>query len=276
MTTLATLLLLTLAGTCYGAGGGGVASASSSGASSLTETEGTRRLVEGKPLSLSCDYNATELHATWMKDGKEVLDGDHIKLYTNTTLYIASATKQDLGNYTCTVPGDQEPRVINVVEISLHKHLPKSTTVLENDKLSLTCLVEGDPFPVVQWLKDGEPIQDTINSSRMVLSENEYHVPNSSLLIKPIMKSDDGNYVCLVSQYSIQLNTTTDVRVKDIYAALWPFLGIVAEVLVLCTIIFIYEKRRIKPNFDDSDTDHISEQKSKTENNKEAEVRQRK
>ena len=32
----------------------------------------------------------------------------------------------------------------------------------------------------------------------------------------------------------------------DKLAALWPFLGICAEVLILCTIIFIYEKRRNK------------------------------
>ena len=34
------------------------------------------------------------------------------------------------------------------------------------------------------------------------------------------------------------------VRVKDKYAALYPFVGIVAEVIVLCLIIFICEKRR--------------------------------
>ena len=32
----------------------------------------------------------------------------------------------------------------------------------------------------------------------------------------------------------------------DKLAALWPFLGICAEVVILCTIIFIYEKRRAK------------------------------
>ena len=37
------------------------------------------------------------------------------------------------------------------------------------------------------------------------------------------------------------------MRVRNRFAALWPFLGIVAEVLVLVTIIFIYEKRR-KPD----------------------------
>jgi len=43
-------------------------------------------------------------------------------------------------------------------------------------------------------------------------------------------------------------------------AALWPFLGIVAEVVVLCTIILIYEKKRNKTELDESDTDQSPEQ----------------
>lgn len=49
------------------------------------------------------------------------------------------------------------------------------------------------------------------------------------------------------------------VPLLDKFAALWPFLGICAEVAVLCTIIFIYEKRRQKPDFDESETDHNTE-----------------
>lgn len=41
------------------------------------------------------------------------------------------------------------------------------------------------------------------------------------------------------------------LRVKDKLAALWPFLGICAEVFVLCTIILIYEKRRNKTDLDE-------------------------
>jgi flagellar biosynthesis/type III secretory pathway M-ring protein FliF/YscJ len=39
----------------------------------------------------------------------------------------------------------------------------------------------------------------------------------------------------------------------DKLAALWPFLGIVAEVIVLCIIIFIYEKKRSREMEDEAD-----------------------
>lgn len=64
------------------------------------------------------------------------------------------------------------------------------------------------------FLSDGEPAQESVNSSRLVLSENEAGISNGSLLINPVLKSDSGNYMCLISQYSIQHNTTTEVRVK--------------------------------------------------------------
>ncbi|ROT72398.1 basigin [Penaeus vannamei] len=275
MKQLSLLVLCSVAGVCLGAGGA-VSGSSGSGVGSVTETEGTRLLLEGSPLSLTCSQNLTNTDTVWSKDGKQVVEDENTKVFKNTTLYIVSAKVDDIGEYTCEHEGQDEPKVFNVVQLKLHKNLPESTTVLENDKLALSCQVEGNPPPTVQWLKNGELMEDSINSTRLIFSENEHNVPNASLLIKPILKSDVGNYICLVKQYSLQLNTTTEVRVKDIYAALWPFLAIVAEVIILCVIIFIYEKRRIKANFDDSDSDPAPDQKSVADHNKDAEVRQRK
>lgn len=48
--------------------------------------------------------------------------------------------------------------------------------------------------------------------------------------------------------------------VLDKLAALWPFLGICAEVIVLCAVIFVYEKKRNKAELEESDTDQSPEQ----------------
>ena len=34
--------------------------------------------------------------------------------------------------------------------------------------------------------------------------------------------------------------------ISDKFAALWPFIGICAEVIVLCVIIFLYERKQAK------------------------------
>lgn len=77
----------------------------------------------------------------------------------------------------------------------------------------------------------------------MVSSEtkSELHIQNL------VLEEDPGMYACNGTNTEGTDHAVITLRVRNRLAALWPFLGIVAEVLVLVTIIFIYEKRR-KPD----------------------------
>lgn len=69
--------------------------------------------------------------------------------------------------------------------------------------------------------------------------------------IEDAVKDDRRGYKCVVYNISQPANCSESVfflRVKDKYAALWPFIGIVAEVVVLVVVIFICEHRRNSKN----------------------------
>lgn len=106
------------------------------------------------------------------------------------------------------------------------------------------------------------------NESKVIYEDERFkfseykNVENAKLTIEKANLTDRGYYSCIGSNDLMKTETRDKgfVRVKDKLAALWPFLGICAEVFVLCAIILIYEKRRNKTDLDESDTDQSPDQ----------------
>lgn len=77
-------------------------------------------------------------------------------------------------------------------------------------------------------------------------------LPNEILKIVEAESDHRRGYKCVATLFGPNKDilscaeSETFVRVKDKFGALWPFLGIVIEVLVLCIIILITERRRAK------------------------------
>ncbi|KAG7171065.1 Hemicentin-1-like 4 [Homarus americanus] len=229
-----------------------VLSANSSG------TESVQVLFVGYPMRLSC--NLTN------QDDEKLESGDHIKIFQeNSSLLINSPVREDVGIYKCEtdsgIPLDKPFfKTIQVIHFEIRR-MDKSMNVDMEKDIVLICPVEGKPYPNITWKKDDRPVTELINQTRITYEPNEHDVPNSKIIIASAGWADRGNYTCVIDSLSKTFERFTFIRVK--------------EVLLLGIIIFIFEKRRVKAEFEESDTDQGNDQKNTAEHNKDL-VRQRK
>ncbi|XP_023705836.1 neuroplastin isoform X2 [Cryptotermes secundus] len=214
----------------------------------------------------------------WYKNGVNItaLKDNRINIQNNR-LVILDPQDEDVGNYTCKAVSTKINETIGKrdieVIVKLHVGMQKDVTVVEGEKLKLECVVLGKPSPEVSWTFGNETYYRS--RDRVVLQEHN-GVPNALFVIKEAKMEDRGLYSCTATLANNSTAVATAyVRVKDKLAALWPFLGICAEVFVLCGIILIYEKKRNKTELEESDTDNSPETKNTPDHGKDS-VRQRK
>lgn len=139
-------------------------------------------------------------------------------------------------------------------------HLTQSISVVEGEKLQLVCGGKQSPGIKISWTFRDQNY--TRSKDRVkIAKDKERGIYGAVLIVDNIEMNDRGNIICRVSynwsdpvsEHSSEAETF--LRVKDKLAALWPFLGICAEVVVLCAIILVYEKKRNKAELEESDTD---------------------
>ncbi|XP_029163985.1 LOW QUALITY PROTEIN: basigin [Nylanderia fulva] len=236
------------------------------------------------PLVLECTNKSDGKQVQWQKEKvslSRALPGheDLIKFDNETgSLEILKDKEEVLGNYTCIVGPNStiEYRVLPRPTA----HLAESTSVVEGEKLHLVCGGKLNPGVKIIWTFGSENY--TSSTGRVKISkDSERGIYGAVLTVENIEMNDRGNVICrasynwtdpYVTDHSSEAETF--LRVKDKLAALWPFLGICAEVVVLCAIILVYEKKRNKAELEESDTDQSPD--TKPTPNKESDVRQRK
>ncbi|XP_067934571.1 basigin-like [Watersipora subatra] len=236
---------------------------------------------------LECSVENEELEVIemrWRRGNDLINETDKYLTITNgssSSLIISNPDENDVGPYVCEVSIEHaENKFEKIVGLNNGPHVKKIVDLrnkVEGETAFIVCNVTGYPVPRVTWFKllEDETQMQVITYDERVSTEAVEGVADAKLIIRDLkIKTDRGDYTCVATNYLDSFNATVTLKVKDKLAAVWPFLGICAEVIILCSIIFIFEKRRNR-RMEEEEGDAVKQDLMKKSNGTSQDVRQR-
>ncbi|NXI39720.1 EMB protein, partial [Galbula dea] len=211
---------------------------------SSTPVEKNITLASATRIELSCrlDSNYLDLRSlqvTW-KRGNETIR--HINKTENSwSIHLKILDNSKLGSYSCTLKGEEEISAVFHLQVPKIEGKEKPIISYRGDTAVMICKTYGYTPIAWAWYMTNESEWISIGSlaDKYIIkrkSANETH-----LKILNLTKEDDGVYWC---EAAFELGKSTGklkLQVLSLMVPLKPFLAIVAEVVILVTLLFLYE-----------------------------------
>ncbi|XP_023249744.1 hemicentin-1-like [Seriola lalandi dorsalis] len=157
------------------------------------ELPGDVTLNKGQSLALSCHAQGTPSPAISWTVNNSPYAGATVDEAGRSAIIIDNVTVSDAGTYMCIAENSVGSiRALSFVRIReppvLKGEAHMSQTVIHGGSAILDCPVQGDPSPVLRWLRDGKPLHRSLRLQAL---------HNGSLVIYSITAADEGEYQCV-------------------------------------------------------------------------------
>ncbi|KAK7889296.1 hypothetical protein WMY93_024856 [Mugilogobius chulae] len=155
------------------------------------------------PVTFGCDATGIPPPTlTWLKNGHPIENSESLEMHIfsgGSKLQIARSQVSDSGTYTC-VASNVEGKARKSYHLTIQvppsisgSEMPSEIGVLFNESIQLECRAQGNPTPMIQWLKDGEVIDSSANYTLSISPDGRI------LTVDAANTADSGKYTCVAT-----------------------------------------------------------------------------